>query len=351
MKPCPKCGYEQNRDSVLMCGLCGGVFAEAAEKIQPQRLERKLHRYRKDFAAEIRDNHLNSIVLIIGFPILIMMIGVAFGLWFGVGMWGLVGAAAISITLVIAAFYEGDRTILELSSAREASAETEQQLINVVDEMRIAAGLPMPKVYVIDSDSCNAFATGRDPDHASVAVTAGLMNTLNREELQGVIGHEMSHVRNFDIRYMMLVSALVGAVVLLADGFWRGSRFGMGRIGRRSFGRGSGGAGAIVAVIALLFVILSPLFAMLLQMSISRKREFLADAASVELTRNPLALANALEKLEQQSVLKPLEFANRATQHLFIVNPIYNYSFSASALFSTHPPTEARVRVLRSMAD
>jgi heat shock protein HtpX len=171
------------------------------------------------------------------------------------------------------------------------------------------------------------------------------MKILNREELQGVIGHEMSHIRNFDIRYMMLVAALVGAVVLLADGMRRGAWWGGGRIGRRMRG-----GGPILAIFAIVLIILAPIFALLLQMAISRKREFLADASSVELTRNPLALASALEKLETRAVTDPLPNANRATQHLFIVNPLRSFTMNASALLSTHPPTEARIRVLRAMA-
>jgi heat shock protein HtpX len=342
VKTCPKCGYENNRESALMCGLCGGVFPDAAEKVKPARL----FRYRKDFAKEITDNRFGSLALLIGFPILIIMLGLAFDLWFGVSGWGVIAAIAISVILILFSYYEADHAILEMSAAHEADPQTDQQLINVVDEMRIAAGLPMPRVYVIESDSANAFATGRNPTHASVAVTRGLMKILNREELQGVIGHEMSHVRNLDIRYMMLVTAMVGAVVLLADGMRHGARF--GSFARR--GSRSGPAGGIIAVLSLLLILLAPLFAILLQMAISRKREFLADASSVELTRNPLALAGALDKLDQQAVIEPLPMANRATQHLFIVNPLRQFAMNASALFSTHPPTEARIRVLRSMA-
>jgi heat shock protein HtpX len=345
-KICPRCGYEKNRASALMCGLCGNVFPNAENKTPPSAAQPTLQHYRKDFAKEIADNRLGSISLLIGIPLLIIMLGFAFDVWFGITPWGMVGAAIIAVIIVFAAYYEGDHTILELSNAREADSEVDRQLINVVDEMRIAAGLPMPRVYVIDTKAANAFATGRDPEHATVVVTRGLVDALNREELQGVIGHEMSHVRNFDIRYMMLVAALVGSVVLLVDGFWRGGRFTL--FSRRS--RNLGPAGGIIAIVALVFILLSPLFAKLLQMAISRKREFLADASSVELTRNPLALASALDKLDQQAVLEPFEFANRATQHLYIVNPLRGFTMESGALFSTHPPTEARIKVLRSMA-
>jgi heat shock protein HtpX len=344
MKLCPRCGYENNRDGAQMCSLCGGVFPDVAAKLDTLRPP---GHYRKDFAREITDNRVGSLSLLIGFPILIVMLGAAFGLWFGSAPVGVVGALFLAVILMIVAWYEGDQTILKFSGAVEASPETDAMLINVVDEMRIAAGLPMPRVYIIESETPNAFATGRDPDKASVAVTRGLLDTLTREELQGVIGHEMSHVRNLDIRYMMLVAALVGSVVLLSDGLRRGMWWGGGR--RRS--RGGGGGGAILLLLALLLAILAPLFAGLLQMAISRKREFLADASSVELTRNPLALASALEKLDTAALTHPLPAANRATQHLFIVNPLRAYDMTAKALFSTHPPTEARIRVLRAMAD
>ena len=327
-----------------MCALCGGVFpdmqAKLAATLPPGH-------FRKDFAKEITDNRVGSLALLIGFPILIVMLGAAFGLWIGSAPVGVVGALILAVILMIVAWYEGDQAVLKFSGATEATPEADAMVINVVDEMRIAAGLPMPRVYIIDSDTPNAFATGRDPQNASVAVTRGLLNTLTREELQGVIGHEMSHVRNLDIRYMMLVAALVGSVVLLSDGLRRGMWFGGGS--RRS--RGGVGGGVILLVFALLLAILAPLFAGLLQMAISRKREFLADASSVELTRNPLALAAALEKLDAAAVTQPLPSANRATQHLYIINPLRVYDMTAKALFSTHPPTEARVRLLRAMAD
>ncbi len=343
MKTCPRCGYEKNSDSALQCGLCGGVFGRE-EAADVATAPTTLGHFRRDFAKEISDNKIASVSLLIALPIIIAMLGLAFDLWFGTEPLGVLGALVLAIILVTFSYYSGDREILTLSGAREAVPEHDQQLINVVDEMRIAAGLPMPKVYVIDTEAANAFATGRDPAHASVAVTSGLVKTLNREELQGVIGHEMSHVRNFDIRYMMLVAALVGAVVLLADGMRRGAWYGRG-IGRRARN-----AGPLVAILAIVLVILAPIFALLLQMAISRKREFLADASSVELTRNPLALASALEKLELHAVTDPLPNANRATQHLFIVNPLRSFTMNASALLSTHPATEARVRVLKAMA-
>jgi heat shock protein HtpX len=345
MKSCPSCGYESNADAAMMCGLCGTVFPEAARKIE--REHPRLYSFRKDFAQEIRDNRLNSLVLMIGFPFLLGMVGLAFGIWFGLGWWGVIGAMAIAAILVVFAYTEGDRTILDVSGARPATLETDRQLMNVVDEMRIAAGLPMPNVYVIESDSPNAFATGLDAERASICVTTGLMETVNREELQGVIGHEMSHIRNLDIRYMLLIAAMVGAIILLSDLFRRGTWFGLGRGLSRDRGRSFGGP--YLAIIALLFAILAPFLAVLLQMSVSRKREYLADASGVELTRNPLALASALEKIDAKAFMEPLATASKATQHLFIVNPLRSFTDISSPLFSTHPPTAERIRVLRAM--
>jgi heat shock protein HtpX len=346
MKTCPQCGYERNVDTALMCTLCGAVFPDAARKIDLD--HPRLFTFRKDFASEIRSNRLNSLSLMIGFPLIIAMLGLAVDLWYGIAPFGTLAAIFIALLLILEAFYEGDQTILQVSGARKADQETDRQLLNVVDEMRIAAGLPMPEVYVIESEAANAFATGRDPDHAKICVTSGLVQSVNREELQGVIGHEMSHIRNFDIRYMMLIAAMVGAIILLSDLFRRGLWFGGGRgLGR---GRGRSSGNALLAIVALILALLAPLIALLLQMAVSRKREFLADASSVELTRNPLALASALDKIEARTYMEPLATASKATQHIFIVNPLRSYTMTSSPLFSTHPPTEARIRVLKAMA-
>src|SRR5919202_3458063 len=208
--------------------------------------------------------------------------------------------------------------------------------------MTIAAGLPMPKVYIIDDTAPNAFATGRDPEHASVAVTSGLLEKLNRDELQGVIAHEMSHVGNFDIRYAMLVGILVGTTVLISDFFLRGLWFGGGR--RRE---GGGQAQLIMIAIAIVLAILAPLLARLIQLSISRQREYLADASAVQLTRNPKGLADALQKISGDQEV--LEVANRATAQLYIVNPIKAFEKRSKGLFSTHPPIEQRIEILRQM--
>ena len=257
----------------------------------------------------------------------------------------------------------GDRAVLKSSAAEPLTALLEQatgelkmrysQLDNVVEEMAIAAGLPKPAVYVIPDADPNAFATGRDADHASIAVTDGLLKSLNRDELQGVVAHEMSHVRNLDIRLMTVVAALVGALALLADWTMRSVRFGGGRSSGRG-GKGKGG-GAIVFVFLLVWLvaaILAPILAQLLAMAVSRKRESLADASGAELTRNPMGLASALEKIEE--AVAPTAAIKRGTAHLCIADPLgrkLNQSTTRWAnLWASHPPMEDRIAALRQMA-
>jgi len=301
---------------------------------------------RRDFAAEIAANKRNSAVLLVICFGLLMGVCWSFAYLYGYPDIGLVLGVVIGAGVVIWAFQGGAKAVLGVSSARPADRVMDRQIINLVEEMSIAAGLPMPEVYIIESPVPNAFATGRDPEHAAVAVTRGLIDKLNREEMQGVIAHEISHVRNYDIRYMMLVAAIVGAVVLLGDVFGRGLWWGGGRRGRSDR---EGGHPAL-AILALLFVILAPIFAVLLQMAVSRKREFLADASAVELTRNPGGLASALEKIDNFDSPDSLIGASKATQHLYISNPFRKFRMRSSALFSTHPPMEARIKVLRGMS-
>jgi heat shock protein HtpX len=236
--------------------------------------------------------------------------------------------------------------VLAASRAKEITHDEAPVLFNVVEEMAIASGLPMPKVYVVNDTAPNAFATGRDPEHASVAVTKGLLEKLERDELQGVIAHEMAHVGNFDIRYAMLVGILVGTTVLISDFFLRGLWFGGGRGGGRREG-GGGQLQIIMIVVAIFLAILAPLFARLLQLSISRQREYLADATAVRLTRNPKGLADALQKISGDREV--LEVANRATAHLYIANPIKKFEKRSKGIFSTHPPIEDRIKILRTM--
>jgi heat shock protein HtpX len=304
--------------------------------------------YEGTFRERIAVNRRNSLILISAFLAFVAVFGYVIGwAWIGdpVGaIFGLVLAFIVGIVTGLATYYGGDRIVLAASRAREISHDDAPVLFNVVEEMAIAAGLPMPKVYIIDDSAPNAFATGRDPEHASVAVTSGLLDKLNRDELQGVIAHEMSHVGNFDIRYAMLVGILVGTTVLISDFFLRGLWFGGGGRGR---GEGGGYIQLIMMVIAIVLAILAPLFARLLQLSISRQREYLADASAVRLTRNPKGLADALQKISGDREV--LEAANRATAHLYIVNPVKGFEKRAKGLFSTHPPIEERIQILRFM--
>lgn len=256
----------------------------------------------------------------------------------------------------------GDRMVLASSSAvpiddaiAQAATDDEtlryHQLDNVVEEMAIAAGLPKPAVYVIPDDDPNAFATGRDPDHASLAVTRGLLGALNREELQGVVAHEMSHIRNFDIRLMMIVAALVGAVALLSDWAGRGMRFGGLRGRSRRDDRGGGGAGtAIFFVVWIVAIILAPIVGRLLALWLSRTREYQADATGAALTRNPLGLASALEKIED--AVEPTAAIKRGTAHLCIADPMGKLAGGEglSGLWATHPPMDKRIAALKQMA-
>lgn len=301
------------------------------------------------FRDRIALNRRNSVFLILIFLAFVAVLGYIIGYaWIGdpVGaVFGLILAFVVGTISGVATYYGGDRMVLAASRAKEITHDDAPVLFNVVEEMSIAAGLPMPKIYIIDDTATNAFATGRDPEHASVAVTKGLLEKLDRDELQGVIAHEMSHVGNYDIRYAMLVGILVGTTVLISDFFLRGLWFGGGRGGNRRDGGGQ--IQLIMMVIAIVLAILAPIFARLLQLSISRQREYLADATAVKLTRNPKGLADALQKISGDREV--LEAANRATAHLYIVNPIKKFEKRAKGIFSTHPPIEERIQILRSM--
>ena len=304
--------------------------------------------YEGTFRDRIAINKRNSLLLIAGFLAFLAVFGYIIGYaWIGdpVGaLFGLGLAFVVGTISGLATYYAGDRMVLAASHAREVTHDDAPQFYNVVEEMAIAAGLPMPKVYIIDDTAPNAFATGRDPEHASVAVTSGLLEKLDRDELQGVLAHEVSHVGNLDIRYAMLVGILVGTTVLISDFFLRGLFFGGGDRRRQD---GGGQIQLILMLLAIVLAILAPLFARIIQLSISRQREYLADATAVKLTRNPKALADALQKISEDREV--LEVANRATAHLYIVNPIKRFEKRAKGLFSTHPPIEERIQILRSL--
>ena len=277
---------------------------------------------------------------------LFALVGYVFGLaWTGdqaggLGLLGVFGVVAIAWSLI--GYYSGDKMVLAVSGARLVTHGDEPRLYNVVEEMTIAAGLPQPPaVYVIEDEALNALATGRDPAHSAVAVTRGLLERLDREQLQGVVAHEISHIRNYDIRFATLVGILVGIIALVADFFLRSTFFGMGR--RRG---GDSSGGGLMMLVALVLAILAPLAAAAVQFAISRRREYLADASGVELTRNPLGLARALHEIAGDT--GRLESANRATAHLYIANPLRRQH--TGALFATHPPMEERIAVLLKMA-
>jgi len=294
-------------------------------------------------------NRRESVLLVVAVMALLAALGFAIGYGTsgavagGVAVTG--GALALGTVLSLGSYFGGDKLVLGSSGAKEVDAQSAPQLINVVQEMSLAAGVPMPKVYIIDDTAPNAFATGRDPQHASVAITTGLLDKLDREELQGVLGHELSHVRNFDIRFSLLVAVLVGSIALLADFFLRFTFWGGGR--RDSNDRGGGGLAAIVFVVAIILAILAPIFARLVQLAVSRQREYLADASSVELTRNPQGLERALAKIAGDKEV--LEVANRATAHLYFTNPIKKFEERSSSIFSTHPPIVDRINRLRTL--
>ncbi len=296
------------------------------------------------FYEDIAYNKRNSWMLVVVVTAVLVVLGYLVGEHWGNGYVGITLAAAIAVIASLSAYFNGDRMILAISRAKRIEKKDHPQLFNVVEELSIAAGLPLPAVYVIDDTAPNAFATGRDPEHASVAITSGLIHKLNRDELQGVMAHELSHVGNRDILFATMVGILVGSIVLVSDFFLRSVFWGGGRKRRRS---GEGQGGAIIMVIALVFAILAPIFAKLLQLAVSRQREYLADATAAKLTRYPEGLASALEKIAGDKEV--LEVANRATQHLYIVNPIKPFEKRAKGLFSTHPPIEERVARLRAM--
>jgi heat shock protein HtpX len=299
------------------------------------------------FRDRIAQNQRNSLLLIAVFLLVVVVFGYIIGFaWTGDpagALFGLALAVVAGTVSGLITYFGGGRMVLATSGAKEVSREEAPVLYNVVEEMALAGGLSVPKIHVIEDASPNAFATGRDPEHAAVAATSGLIESLDRDELQGVMAHEMAHVGNLDIRYAMLVGVLVGTTVLISDFFLRSLWFGGGR---RRGGDGNGQAQLIMMVVALLLAILAPIFARLLQMSISRQREYLADATAVRFTRNPAGLADALEKITASA--KPLKTANRATAHLYISNPLKKRE-SAKRLFSTHPPPEERIRRLRAM--
>lgn len=302
------------------------------------------------FYAQESANRRNSVFLAALVVALLGALGFSIGFALTGDAAGAVGTTAIAVTIGVlislGSYFAGDKLVLAASGAKAVTEAQSPQLYNVIRELTIAANIPMPAVYLIDDSAPNAFATGRDPRHSSVAITTGLISKLDREELQGVIGHELSHVRNFDIRFTLLVGVLVGSTALLADFFLRFTFWGGGR---RSNDRDSGGGGlqAVMFVVAIVFAIVAPIAARLVQLAVSRQREYLADASSVELTRNPAGLERALAKIASDKDV--LEVANRATQHLYFTNPIKKFEQRSGSMFSTHPPIVDRINRLRQL--
>jgi heat shock protein HtpX len=289
---------------------------------------------------------------------LLVFIGWFIGLVFAAnGIAGVVIALIIWGIMTMVAYFQGDNILLSVAGAKKISPSDHQQLYDVVEEMKIASGLEkMPDIYIIDDPSLNAFATGRDPNHAAVSITSGLLQKLNRDELQGVIGHEISHIKHRDVLLMSMCSVLLGTIVILSfyasrmmmfGAIFGGGSGGGGRRGSSKNSGGGGGAAIIILVLAILLMILAPLFAQLIYFAISRKREYLADASSALYTRYPEGLASALEKLEQSTT--PVKNATQATAPMYIVNPFRN-KLNVNNLTSTHPPLAERIRILRSMA-
>ncbi len=303
----------------------------------------------------IQANKRKSVFLFIGMAACLLTLGYFIGAAADPaegGLFGLFISSFIWIILSLVSFFSGDSILLSASNAKEVSRDIHPQLFNVVEEMKIAANLPaVPKIYIIDEAAPNAFATGRNPEHSSVAVTAGLLSKLNRDELQGVVAHEMSHVLNRDILYMTCAGVLLGSIVMISDMFFRGmyrSSFSSSRY-RSGSSRGGGQTQVFFIVLAVIAAILAPIFVRLLYFALSRKREYLADACGARLTRYPEGLASALEKIAQSE--ETLSSANQATAPMYIADPFKKEGIELSSLTSTHPPILERIKILRRMTE
>ena len=278
------------------------------------------------------------------FLAVITVLGWIFGRSQSLGYGGIVIAAIIAIILNLVSYFKGDKIALSLAKAKAIKKEDNPYAYRLVENLCIAGGLPMPKIHLIDDKNINAFACGRDPKTASIAITTGAMEKLENEELEGVIAHELSHIKNYDIRVMTIVIICVGIITLMTDFFLRAHFF----LGGKRNDHNAGQLGAVLMIVGLVLAILSPVFATLIQLAVSRKREYLADASGVLLTRYPDGLAQALEKINRYN--QPMPRANHATAHLYIANPFNGLNKKISALLSTHPPIQDRIARLRQMA-
>jgi len=300
-------------------------------------------------------NKTRSLIVVIGFFVFVALtvwvLSQAMAVYMGYaptesGL-GFVGIAFIvSGIMSLGSYYYSDKIVLGISQARPANRKRDFEFFTVAENLSIAAGIPKPSLYVINDTAMNAFATGRDPEHAVVCATTGLLDQLNRTELEGVIAHELTHVKNYDIRLMSIVAVMVGIVALLGDWFLRMSFYGRGDREKKS------NAAAIIMILGLVFAILSPIIATMIKLAISRRREFMADAGSVAITRQPNGLIQALKKISNDH--EPLEAANKATAHLYISNPFKDKRKDAvglfANLFNTHPPVSQRIKILEQMS-
>lgn len=291
----------------------------------------------------IARNKRRSIILVVVFTLFVAFIGWAIGTATDYSAGGLVFAILVAVVMTLAGYYGGDKVALMTSGAQGPIDKARLPYVyNMVENLCIADGQPVPKIYVIDDPAINAFATGRDPKHASIAVTTGAIEKLENEELEGVLAHELSHVKNYDVRYMMLVLMLVNIITLLTRWFFYAGRFGGGRSDSR------GNAAGVFAIVGIVLLIVSPIIAQLVHLAVSRRREFLADASGALLTRYPAGLAAALGKIQRENT-RPMQRANDATAHLFFANPFGSGSKRLARLFMTHPPIEERIAALKSM--
>ncbi|KAF0209090.1 MAG: zinc metalloprotease HtpX [Actinomycetota bacterium] len=294
---------------------------------------------------QIASNKLRSAALIAVFVVLVLALGWVFGQATDYGYAGFVVALVVAFAMAWGSYWYSDRIVLAMSRARLVDKQREPYIVNTIEGLAIAAGLPVPKAYVIDDPAPNAFATGRNPENAAIAVTTGLIEKLERLELEGVIAHELAHVKNYDTLVQTLAAVLAGTVALVSDWMIRSFWWGGGR--RRSDSEGGGQAQLVFMAIGLVLAIIAPLFAVLIQMAISRRREYLADANSALLTRYPAGLASALKKIAGDT--NKLSVANKATESLYIYNPLKDYKGGVNALFNTHPPIEERIKRLEAM--
>lgn len=310
-----------------------------------------------DFVAAQRVNRRNTLLLLIVLTTLAAVIGYLIGwllegeasdtvpLWSRLGLFAAALMAVVSVGWSMVSLAFGDKMVLTMANAKEIDKADAPQLYNVVEEMALAAGVPMPRVMILETDALNAFATGNRVGHGTIVVTRGLLDTLSRDELQGVVAHEMAHLANLDTRYMVIVGVTVGLIALVCDMLLRSMAW--GGSGRRSSSDKKGSGTGLLIILLIVVAIFAPLAAKAVQMAVSRQREYLADATSVQFTRNPNGLISALGKLADKAA--PFPGASRATQHLFIVNPVQTFTRKSSALLATHPDVADRIARLRNL--